>query len=85
MAIIVFMFTTWLLEQQDRPDSVGMLARTAYKDHNDGCAILYKDAIGWLHHFQGRHRNNLAILIGMLGDAHVEYCTQLDTKTDEFY
>ena len=79
------MFTTWLLEQQDRPDSVGVLAKTIYDDQNAGCAIMYKDAVAWLHHFEERHRGKLAILTDMLGDAYVEYCIQLDTRTDEFY
>lgn len=78
------MFTAWLLDQRSRDDSVGDLAGLAYEDYNAGCAGVYKDAVAWLAHFESMHRKQLPILTEMLGDAYVEYCTQLSTKTDEF-
>ena len=78
------MFTAWLLDQRDRVDAVGMLANVAYNDHNAGCASMYKDPVSWMHHFEDKHRKQLARLMEGLGDAYVEYCSQLGTKNDLF-
>lgn len=78
------MFTLWALDQQDRDDSVGKIAKLMYRDHNDGCAIMFKDATGWLHHFQDKHVRQLPILTEMLGDAYVEYCTTLKRTNEGF-
>jgi hypothetical protein len=84
VAMIGGMFTAWLLDQQGREDSIGDLADLVYEDHNAGCAIMFKDAVAWLSHFESSHRKQLVILTEMLGDAYVEYCTQLGTHTNEF-
>jgi hypothetical protein len=77
-------FTAWVLDQQDRDDSVGKLARLIIMDHNAGCAVMYRDPISWKKHFELFHRPKLDALMDMLGDAYVEYCTSLGTRTDSF-
>jgi len=84
VAMIGGMFTAWLLDQRGREDSVGDLADLVYEDHNAGCAIMFKDAVAWMGHFEDMHRRQLSILTELLGDAYVEYCNQLGTQTDEF-
>lgn len=69
------MFTSWLFEQQDRDDRVGLMARTAFDDFNAGCASLFSDAVGWKTHFESRHVKHYHFLLGLLGDAFVEYST----------
>lgn len=75
------MFSIWLLEQQDREDSVGQFARLAWQDYNSGCAAMYKDAVGWKKHFDTCHGAKLDKLMELLGDAYVEYAQQLTTQT----
>ena len=75
-------FTAWVLDQQERIDSVGKLARLIVDDHNAGCAAMYKDPVAWRNHFERFHRSSYTVLIEMLGDAYVEYCTSLGTRTD---
>lgn len=74
------MFTEWLLDQQDRTDNVGRLARLVWDDHNAGCAVMYPDPVSWKKHFEARHAAKLPLLMEMLGDAYVEYATQLDPR-----
>jgi len=78
------MFTAWLMRQRGRADSVGDFAELIYEDHNAGCAVMVKDPVSWKAHFETRHRTQLPILMELLGDAYVEYCNQLGTRTDEF-
>lgn len=78
------MFTTWLLDQDDREDSVGLLARTAKSDINNGCSRVYPYATDWLHHFKDRHSKQLPKLMEPLGDAYVEYCTTFDERKQDF-
>ena len=78
------MFTSWLLDQQDRQDSVGKLAQLVWADHNSGCAVMYRDPVSWKEHFERRHAKQLGALMDMLGDAFVEYASGLGTKTDQF-
>ena len=78
------MFTEWLLDQQEREDSVGKLARVVRDDHNAGCATMFRDPVSWKEHFEHYHRKSFAALFTMLGDAYVEYATSLNTKTDRF-
>jgi hypothetical protein len=75
------MFITWVLDQQDREDSIGLLARTVWQDYNAGCANLYKTAVEWKEHFEQSHSKRFAALLELLGDAYVEYCTTV-TQTD---
>jgi hypothetical protein len=77
-------FTAWVLDQQDRDDSVGKLAKLMVMDHNSGCAVMYRDPISWKRHFELFHRGKLGVLMDMLGDAYVEYCNSLGTRTDSF-
>lgn len=74
------MFTTWLLEQSDRDDSVGVLARLLFHDYNAGCALMYKDPLGWMQHFKQAHGRVSEKVKDMLGDAYVEYVDTLSTK-----
>jgi hypothetical protein len=67
------MFISWLLEQQDRDDTAGFLARTMFDDYNAGCASLYPDAARWKEHFESKHKKHAAFLMELLGDALVEY------------
>jgi hypothetical protein len=78
------MFTAWVLDQQERADSVGELARLMLTDHNAGCAVMYRDPFGWKDHFEAAHRGKLTVLMDMLGDAYVEYANSLGTRTDSF-
>lgn len=81
----VCMFVQWLLDQQDREDGVGALARTAWGDYNAGCApVMFQDAIGWKEHFEKIHRKSFNKLMDLLGEAFVEYVAFLDTKSEEF-
>lgn len=78
------MFTPWLLEQSDREDGVGRLARLAYLDINAGCASAYSNATNWLYHFKDNHAKQLPLFTELLGDAYVEYCTELDKHKSAF-
>jgi hypothetical protein len=69
------MFTSWLFEQQDREDRVGMFARTAFTDYNAGCGSANFDAVAWKKHFDAKHPRHGKFLIELLGDAFVEYST----------
>ena len=71
------MFTSWLFEQQDRDDRVGLIAKTAFADFNAGCASLFPTAVGWKKHFESNHVKRFDFLLELLGDAFVEY-SQLD-------
>lgn len=75
-----WVFTTWLLEQQDRTDSVGYVARICYNDYNAGCAMMYRDPIGWAEHFKNSHSRHYEKLKSILGDAYVEYVAQAIAK-----
>ena len=74
------MFTSWLFEQDDRDDRVGRFARLAYADYNAGCASPFKDAVAWKVHFEQKHPKKFEELLDMLGDAFVEYSTELDEQ-----
>lgn len=78
LCTMVVMFTSWLFEQQDRDDNVGLFARVAFYDYNAGCAGYYRDAVAWKKHFDVKHVRKAPKLNEMLGDAYVEYCTELD-------
>lgn len=78
------MFTVWLFGQQDRDDSVGLFARVAFYDYNAGCALVFGDAVGWKKHFEVKHARKYPKLIELLGDAYVEYCTELGEKSSKF-
>lgn len=80
---IVCMFTAWLYEQQDRNDSVGLFARVAYYDYNAGCAGMYRDAIEWKKHFEVKHMRKYPKLMELLGDAFVDYCSELGESSTE--
>jgi hypothetical protein len=49
------MFTTWLSEQDDRPDNVGTLSRLLNKDLNNGCMPHVRTADHILRHFLNHH------------------------------
>ena len=55
-------FTAWVLDQQDRDDSVGKLSRLMVMDHNAGCAVMYRDPVSWKEHFEKFHRTNLEMI-----------------------
>lgn len=74
------MFTEWLLDQQDRNDSVGKIAAVVWSDHNSGCAPMYPDPVSWKKHFEAKHAPKLDVLMEYLGDAYVEYATQLKPR-----
>ena len=78
------MFTSWALDQMDRDDSVGKLAKVMWDDHNAGCASMFKDPVGWKNHFESRHGKQAPMLLEWLSDMFVEYCTSLNTRTDQF-
>ena len=49
------MFMVWLMEQEDRDDSVAVLQKTLFKDFNNGCLpkiVTVKDV---LSHFLDHH------------------------------
>lgn len=75
-----WVFTTWLLEQQYRDDPIGYMARVCYNDYNAGCAIMYRDPIGWAEHFKNSHSRHYEKLKSILGDAYVEYVAQAIAK-----
>jgi hypothetical protein len=74
------MFTSWLFEQDDRDDRVGRFARLAYADYNAGCASPFKDAVAWKVHFEQKHPKKFGVLLELLGDAYVEYCTEFSEQ-----
>jgi hypothetical protein len=74
------MFTSWLLEQDDREDSVGRLSRLVQADYSAGCASLYKDAVAWKVHFEQKHPKKFGVLLELLSDAYVEYCTEFSEQ-----
>jgi len=74
------MFTSWLFEQDDRDDNVGRFAKLAYADYNAGCASAFKDAVAWKEHFEQKHPKKFGVLLELLGDAYVEYSTELDEQ-----
>jgi hypothetical protein len=78
------MFTAWLLDQQDRSDATGRIARAIFEDHNAGCAVMYADPIGWMKHFQEKHRKTLPTLSTLLGEAYVEYVNSLAYENTDF-
>ena len=49
------MFMTWLMEQEDRDDEIGMLYKTIRSDYNNGClpSVTNLKEIGI--HFINRH------------------------------
>ena len=81
---VVCMFTSWALDQMDRGDSVGKLAKVMWDDHNAGCAAMFKDPVSWKNHFEGSHGKQAPLLMDWLSDMFVEYCTSLNTRTDQF-
>ena len=81
---IVSMFTVWLFEQRDRDDSVGLFARVAFYDYNAGCASVFKDAVAWKKHFEVKHVRKAPNLMELLGDAFVEYCSELGKSSTQF-
>lgn len=74
------MFTTWLMEQQGREDNIGVLAGMCFNDYNAGCALLYKDPLGWMQHFKLAHQKQSELVKSMLGDAYLEYVATLSIK-----
>jgi hypothetical protein len=84
MVYHVFMFLIWALDQQDRDDSVGLLTRTMWQDYNAGCAGPYKTAVEWKEHFEQKHPSKFEALLELLGDAYVEYCTELKEQKETF-
>ena len=78
------MFTSWVLDQQDRDDTVGKLAKVMWDDYNAGCAVMFKDPVAWKNHFESRHKKQAPLLMEWLSDTFVEYCTSLGTRTNEF-
>ena len=81
---VVCMFTSWALDQMDRGDSVGKLAKVMWDDHNAGCAAMFKDPVSWKNHFESSHGKQAPLLMDWLSDMFVEYCTSLNTRTDQF-
>jgi len=75
---LICMFTSWLFEQRDRGDSVGILAKTAYRDYNAGCAGATWDAVAWRNHFRDKHNKHFVQLMAHLENAFVEYCFELN-------
>jgi hypothetical protein len=49
------MFITWLMEQEDRDDEVGMLYKVIYTDHNNGCLPTVTNLKDIGIHFINRH------------------------------
>ena len=78
------MFTAWLMEELGRDDSVGLFAKCAYDEINNGCASPYRHATEWKRHFEERHPRQLPKLMGPLGDAYVEFCTSFDKNKMPF-
>jgi len=75
-----WVFTTWFLEQQDRTDEIGKVARVCYSDYNAGCAMMYRDPIGWAEHFKSSHSKHYENVKSVLGDAYLEYIAQSSVK-----
>jgi hypothetical protein len=71
------MFTTWLFEQDDRPDNVGKLARLLNRDLNNGCMPHVRNADGILLHFLKQHPKVYMQLSEVLVVAYKEF---LDLK-----
>lgn len=68
------------MDQDDRDDAVGELARLLFTDYNAGCALMYKDPLGWMEHFKQAHRKSFEKVKDMLGEAYTEYIDTLSTK-----
>jgi len=67
------MFTTWLTEQDDRPDNVGKLARLLNKDSNNGCMPRMRTADLVLQHFFNYHPKVYMQLSEVLVVAYKEF------------
>jgi len=71
------MFSSWLFEQVGTGGSVGRLAELCFADVNAGCALPFYDAVGWKKHFERYHADSFDVVFELLGDAFVEFCSQL--------
>lgn len=50
------MWIAWILEQQEREDSTGRLARLIWSDINNGCGNTFlKTVVDWNRHFEAEH------------------------------
>jgi len=72
------------MEQQDREDTVGKIARLMWQDYNAGCARMYPDPVSWKVHFEQKHAKGFSVLFEWLGDAYVEFASELNAKGDAF-
>jgi hypothetical protein len=71
-------FYTWLLEYQDAPGDLGLIARAVWQDSNNGCSIKYPDKTGWAIHFASQHPKTGMRLIEMLEEAYKLYALSED-------
>jgi hypothetical protein len=55
-----------------------------WQDYNAGCAGPYKTAVEWKEHFEQKHPSKFEALLELLGDAYVEYCTELKEQKETF-
>jgi hypothetical protein len=67
------MFMQWLMEQEDRDDSVGSLYKLIYNDRNNGCLNSVASMKYVIQHFINVHPNQFIILRSYLVDAIKAY------------
>jgi hypothetical protein len=68
------MFLNWILDQQDREDATGSIARVIWKDINNGCGSTYfRSSRSWLNHFEDKHTKILTSLKPLLAESYLRY------------
>jgi len=70
-------FSTWLWEQMEEPNRVGLFANLCWDDVNNGCGHSTYNGRKWLEHFEARHKDRKEFLIGLLSEAYKEYMLSL--------
>lgn len=72
------MFMVWLMEQEDREDSVGDLQRLIYRDYNNGCLPSPKSIKAVVEHFINNHPDRFLEIRTNLVEAIKAYDSQED-------
>lgn len=76
------MFITWLLEQLDRTDRVGKLAKLIEMDINNACLPRTLSATGIQKHFFDRHIKGYAVILPALSGAYKEYLDFIENSKE---
>ena len=67
------MFMVWLMDQEDREDSVGDLQHLLYVDYNNGCLPQVNSVKAVANHFLDYHPNQFIIFRELLAKAIQAY------------